>query len=142
MIGIASDHHGVNDKKKIIKYFEENNKKYKDFGPFNEENVDYVDYALDLCNSLKRGEIEKGILICKTGIGMSITANKIKGIRCARVLSTEDVILTREHNDANVIAIPSSIEEEKLLKMIDLFLTTNFIEEERYIRRRTKLNNL
>lgn len=142
MIGIASDHHGLNYKKKIIKYLEEKNILYKDFGTYNEENVDYIDFALDLCSSLKRGEIEKGILICKTGIGMSIAANKIKGIRCARVVSKEDVILTREHNDANVIAIPSNIQDETLLEMVELFLNTNFIEEERYIRRRNKLNNL
>ena len=142
MIGIGNDHHGLLAKKIISNYFNENNIEYKDFGTNDNGNVDYVDYSTELCYSLINGEIEKGILICKTGIGMSIAANKIKGIRCARVLSKDDAFLTRMHNDANVIAIPSNLEKEKIINIVETFINTPFSNEERHQRRKMKIDNL
>ena len=123
-IGIGNDHHGLYEKEIIIDYFKANNIEYVDFGTNNEEKVDYVEYALKVCNAINNREIDKGILICGTGIGMSIVANKVKGIRCARVLSKEDVSLARLHNNANVIAIPEFLEEDELIKMIKTFINT------------------
>lgn len=141
MIGIANDHRGVLEKNLILDYFDINDIEYIDFGTNSNESVDYVDYATKLCNSLNNKEIEKGILICGTGIGMSIAANKIKGIRCARVINSEDVKLAREHNDANVIAIPEFIEDDELIDMLDIFINTPFSNEEKHQRRVNKINN-
>ncbi len=141
-VGIGNDHRGVFEKELIISYFEENDIEYIDFGTDTEESVDYIDYAEKVSQSLLKGEIEKGILICGTGIGMCMAANKFKGIRCARVLTEEEARITREHNDANIIAIPEFIEEEELYNMVYAFINTPFSDLDRHKRRVDKLNNL
>lgn len=139
-IGIASDHAGYLKKVKIIKYL---SKKYEvmDYGTYNKDSVDYPDYAKKVCHALNNNEIELGILICYTGIGMSIAANKIKGIRCAKVDNTKEAILTREHNNANVIALSARKSTLELKDIIDKFLTTKFSNEERHLRRINKLED-
>lgn len=144
-IGIGNDHHGLLEKELIINYFKANNIDYIDYGINDDESVDYVDYALKVCNAINNKEIDKGILICGTGIGMSIVANKIKDIRCARVLTAKDAYLSRLHNDANVIAIPEFInntESGELVNIVKEFIFTPFSTEERHIRRINKINNL
>lgn len=141
-IGIGNDHHGLLEKKIIIDFLKKENIEYIDFGTNGEDNTDYIDYAEKVSNSVINKEIKFGILICGTGIGMCIAANKFKGIRCARVLSEQDAKMTRLHNDANIMAIPEFIEESELIKIIDTFINTEFSNEERHIRRREKLNNL
>ena len=94
-IGIANDHRGVNLKKKIMNYLHEKDISCVDYGTNSEESCDYVDYALKLGNAINNKEVDLGILICGTGIGMSIAANKINGIRCARVVNSDEAKLSR-----------------------------------------------
>lgn len=141
-IGIGNDHHGLLEKEMIMNYFKNKNIEYIDFGTNGEENTDYIDYAEKVSHAVLNKEVTYGILICGTGIGMCIAANKFKGIRCARVLSEEDARMTRLHNDANIMAIPEFIEEEELLKIIDTFINTEFSNEERHIRRRERIDSL
>lgn len=141
-IGIGNDHHGLLEKELIINYFKKNHIEYIDFGSNDKESVDYVDYAIKVCTAINNKEIDKGILICGTGIGMSIAANKIKGIRCARVLTTEDAYLCRLHNDANIVAIPENLKQEELLEIVSYFISTPFTNEERHKRRNNKIDSL
>lgn len=139
-IGIANDHRGYKLKKEIIKYFNDTGYNYIDFGADSEEITDYVDYAVKLCNAVNSKEVEYGILICGTGIGMSIAANKIKGIKCARVISVEDARLAREHNMVNVIALGENTLGVEAI--VSTFINTEPSKEERHIRRFNKINAL
>lgn len=132
---IASDHRGIKRKKEIIDYLRKNNIEVIDLGPNTEESVDYPIYAFKLCNEICNNNAELGILLCGTGIGMSIAANKVKGIRCAKVTNVNDTILTRQHNNANVIALSSSESLFKTKKIVDAFVKTEFSNDERHIRR-------
>ena len=102
-VAIASDHRGVDCKKEVIKYLEENNHEVIDCSPINTDTDDYPDFAFKVCEKVTTKEADIGILVCRTGIGMSIAANKVKGIRCAKVDSVEDAILCRNDNAANVM---------------------------------------
>lgn len=133
-IGIASDHRGYNKKEKIIKYLKEIGYDVIDYGTNNEQSVDHPIYAFKLCEDVENS-VEKGILLCGTGIGMSIAANKVKGIRCAKVSSIKEAKLSRQHNNANVIAMSADMSLFKTKKIIDLFLKTDFLNEEKYIKR-------
>lgn len=139
-VGIANDHRGVELKNKIIKYTHDNGIECVDFGTNFKESSDYVDYAIKLCKAINNKEIDLGILICGTGIGMSIAANKVKGIRCARVLNEKEALLAKEHNMANVIALKE--DEENYERIIYTFLNTNFSSDERHIRRVEKINKI
>lgn len=139
-IGIANDHRGVNLKKKIINYLHEKNILCVDYGTNSEESCDYVDYALKLGNAINNKEVDLGILICGTGIGMSIAANKINGIRCARVVNSDEAKLSREHNMANILAIGENIED--VFNVVDTFINTKESEEERHIRRVNKIMDI
>ena len=119
-IGIANDHRGVNLKKKIMNYLHEKDILCVDYGTNSEESCDYVDYALKLGNAINNKEVDLGILICGTGIGMSIAANKINGIRCARVVNSDEAKLSREHNMANIMAIGENI--ENVFSVVDTLL--------------------
>lgn len=138
---IASDHRGIKRKKEIIDYLRKNNIEVIDLGPNTEESVDYPIYAFKLCNEICNNNAELGILLCGTGIGMSIAANKVKGIRCAKVTNVNDTILTRQHNNANVIALSSSESLFKTKKIVDAFVKTEFSNDERHIRRIEMLEN-
>lgn len=136
MIAIGSDHGGYTLKQEIIKYLEEKNIEYKDFGCNGTESCDYPAFGQAVAKSVASGEAEKGIVICTTGIGISITANKIKGIRCALCADTVSARLTREHNNANMLALGAGITGTHLaLGIVDTFLNTAFSGEEKHCRR-------
>lgn len=136
MIGIGCDHGGYALKKEIIKYLEDNKVEYKDFGCYNEDSVDYPIYAKKVANAVVSGECEKGILICGTGIGISIAANKVKGIRAALCHDCFSAQATREHNNANILAMGGRVVGPGLaVKIVDTFLNTEFSNDERHIRR-------
>ena len=136
MIAIGSDHGGYKLKEEIKKYFDEKDIKYKDFGTYSEESCDYPVYGKAVANAVASGECEKGILICGTGIGISISANKVKGIRAALCGDCFSAQATREHNDANILALGARVTGAGLaLKIVDTFLNTPFSNDERHIRR-------
>lgn len=140
-IAIASDHGGFALKESIIKYIAELGYEYKDFGCESENSVDYPDFAFPAAEVVAKGEFERGILICGTGIGVSICANKVKGIRCALcgdVLSAE---LTRRHNDSNMLAMGGRIIGVETAKaIVKVWLETEF-EGGRHVRRVEKIDN-
>ncbi len=136
MIAIGCDHGGFELKNKIIEYLEKNNIDYKDFGTYSTESTDYPIYGKKVAESVASGECEKGILICTTGIGISITANKVKGIRAALCHDVFSAKSTRLHNNANILAMGGGVIGTGLaLEITDAFLNTEFSNEERHIRR-------
>ena len=140
-IGIANDHRGVTLKQKLTNYLEKKGYNVINFGTDTTESVDYPDYALKLCEALNNNEIDTGIAICGTGIGMSIACNKVKGIRCAKVSNEKEAFLVRNHNNANVIAISADTSVMEAKDILDNFLSTNFSLEERHTRRIEKIKN-
>lgn len=135
MIGIACDHGGYELKLEIIKYLEKNRLEYKDFG-CNGESVDYPIYARKVGQAILDGVCDKGILICGTGIGISIVANKMKGIRCALCSDCFSAEATRLHNDTNIVALGGRVVGPELaVKIVDTFLNTPFSQDERHVRR-------
>lgn len=142
IIAIGSDHGGFELKQEIIKYLTEKNIEFKDFGCYEETSCDYTEYGKAVAEAVASGKYEKGILICGTGIGISITANKIKGIRCALCSDCFSAGATREHNDANILALGGRVVGAGLaLKIVDTFLNTPFSNEERHIRRISQIEN-
>jgi len=136
MIAIGSDHGGYALKQEIIGYLKEKGLEYKDFGAYTEASCDYPVYAKKVAEAILAGECEKGILICGTGIGISITANKYKGIRAALCHDCFSAKATREHNDANIVAMGARVVGAGLaIKIVDTFLNTEFSGDERHINR-------
>ncbi len=136
MIAIGCDHGGYELKKEIIKYLESKGFEYKDFGCDSEASVDYPVYGKLVANAVASGECEKGILICGTGIGMSIVANKVPGVRCALCTDCFSAEATREHNDTNVMSLGARVTGPGLaVKLVDIWLNTEFSNDERHIRR-------
>ena len=126
-IAIGSDHAGFNLKEQIKNYLLEKNNTVLDQGTYNTDSVDYPDFALPVCEKVKNEEVDFGILVCYTGIGMSICANKVKKIRAALVCNEESAKLTREHNNANVLCVGAKdINFEEAKKIVDIFLNTSF----------------
>ena len=134
-ICIASDHHGVKMKSKIVKYLMKKNYEVLDFGPETEDAVDYPIYAQKVAKAVVGKEADFGILMCATGIGISMACNRIKGARCAHVENTLDVKHARLDNDANVIAFSANLKTYEIYDIIDTFLNTEFSNEERHKRR-------
>ena len=135
MIAIGCDHGGYELKLEIIKYLQEKGLEYQDFG-CDGDTVDYPIYAKKVGQSIIDGQCEKGILICGTGVGISITANKIPGVRCALCSDLATAELTRLHNDSNIVALGGRIIDSKLaVEIVDTFLNTPFSGDERHIRR-------
>lgn len=133
MIAIGCDHGGFELKQEIKGYLEEKGLAYKDFGCDSTEATDYPIYAKKVCKAILAGECDRGILICGTGIGISITANKFKGIRCALCTDCFCAQATREHNDANVLALGGRVVGAGLaLKIVDTFLNTPFSHAARH----------
>ncbi len=142
-IAIGCDHGGINLKPVLVEYLEKNGYEYTDFGTFDTSSVDYNDYAEPVCNAVVKGEADFGILICGTGIGMSIVANKIKGIRCGHCSDTFSAKMTREHNDANVLAFGERVVGAGLmLEIVEAFLTTKFSNGARHVNRVNKIKAL
>ena len=142
-VAIGCDHGGLNLKPVLIEYLKKKAIEYKDFGTFTSESCDYVDYALKVAETVAAGEYDKGILICGTGIGMSIAANKVRGIRCGHCHDVFSAKMTRLHNDANVLAMGERVIGPGLmLEIVDAFLCTPFSEEARHARRIAKINQV
>jgi ribose-5-phosphate isomerase (EC 5.3.1.6) len=136
MIAIGNDHTGYELKMEIIKYLEQKGIEYKDFGCGKVNTSDYPVYAKAVCRAIQNKECDKGILICGTGIGISIAANKMKGIRAALCHDCFSAEATRLHNDANVLALGARVIGPGLaVKIVDTFLNTEFSGDERHIRR-------
>lgn len=136
MIAIGCDHGGFELKLEIIKYLEGKGIQYRDFGTDSNASCDYPVYAKAVAGAVVSGECEFGILICGTGIGISITANKIKGIRCALCHDCFSAEATRLHNNANILAMGGRVVGAGLaVKIVETFLNTPFSNDERHIRR-------
>ena len=143
MIAIGSDHGGYDLKQEILKYLKENNMEYKDFGCYRKDSCDYPAFGQAVAKAVASGECERGIVVCTTGIGISITANKVRGVRCALCSDTLSAKLTREHNDANVLALGGGIVGTSLgLAIVDTFLNTTFPGEEKHRRRVAAIRTL
>ena len=139
-VAIGCDHGGINLKPVLLDHLKKKGVEYKDFGTFSTESCDYNDYGLAVAEAVARGEFDRGILICGTGIGMSITANKVKGIRCGHCHDVFSAKMTRLHNDANVLAMGERVIGPGLmLEIVDAFLLTEFSGEERQVRRVEKI---
>ena len=141
-IAIGCDHGGYLLKQDILIWLEENDYEFEDFGCYNTESVDYPVYAEKVARAVASGECEKGIVICTTGIGVSMAANKVKGIRCALCDDSYSAEMTRRHNDANVLAMGAGIIGPNMAKKItEVFRTTAF-EGGRHARRVGLLDNI
>ncbi len=138
-IAIATDHNGVEVKKEIKTFLKNKGHEVIDFSQHNSAIDDYPDYAFEVGKYIADGNADYGILLCGTGIGMSIAANKVIGVRCAHVSNTSEAILARNHNNANIIALGINNKVNDILKMVDLFINTDFKREERHIRRNNKI---
>ena len=136
MIALGCDHGGYGLMQEVIRHLEDRGLEYKNYGCYSEESVDYPVYAKAAANAVASGECEKGILICGTGIGISIAANKVPGIRAALCHDCFSAEATRQHNDANMLAMGARVIGPGLaLKIVDIFLDTPFSNDERHIRR-------
>ena len=135
-VAIGCDHGGFELKEKVVAYLQEKGYEVKDFGCNSLASVDYPTFGKAAAKAVANGECEKGIVICTTGIGISISANKVKGVRCALCSDTLSARMTRLHNDANVLAMGAGIVGPNLaLDIVETFLTTDFSGEERHQRR-------
>lgn len=139
-ISIACDHAALKLKKDVAEHLRKKGHDVVDRGIYEEGAVDYPDYAIKVAEDVAEGRADKGILICGTGIGMSIAANKVKGIRCALCSDTFSARATREHNDANVLAFGERVVGEGLaLDIVDTFISTEFSKAERHVGRIAKI---
>ena len=118
MIALASDHVGIRLKETIIQYLDQKNIPYKDYGAYTAERANYPEYALKAAKAITDGSCEKGILICGSGVGISIAANKVKGIRCVVCSEPYSALLSRQHNDTNMLALGARVVGEDLAIMI------------------------
>lgn len=142
MIAIACDHGGFKLKLAIEKYFERNRITYRDFGCYDEGSCDYADYAKQVALSVRNGQSDFGILVCGTGIGMSLAANKVKGIRAAVCSDYFSAKYTRLHNDANILCLGQRVVGEGLaLELVEVFLNTKF-EGGRHAQRIAKITEI
>jgi ribose 5-phosphate isomerase B len=136
MISLGSDHGGYELKAAIIKHLEERGIECRDYGCYGLDSCDYPVFGRAAAEAVADGTCEKGIVVCTTGIGISITANKVKGVRCALCTNTELAKMTRLHNNSNMLALGASVVSEELaMEIVDTFLDTEFSNEERHIRR-------
>jgi ribose 5-phosphate isomerase B len=141
-IAIASDHGGLHIKDEVKSVIEELGFQYEDFGCHCSDSVDYPDYAIPVAQKVASGEFERGILVCGTGIGMSIAANKVNGIRCALVHDTFSAKATREHNDSNILAMGERVIGPGLAReIVKVWLQTEF-EGGRHAKRIQKITDI
>lgn len=136
MIALGSDHGGYDLKQVVIGYLKEKGIPYKDFGCMDKSSCDYPVFGRAAAEAVASGDCEKGIVICTTGIGISMVANKVPGVRCALCQDSFSAKMTRLHNDANMLALGGGIVGPNLaLDIVETFLNTEFSEEEKHIRR-------
>ncbi len=142
MIAVGSDHGGFELKKAICRHLADRGLEYKDFGTYTNESCDYPEFGKAVAKAVASGECKSGIIICGTGIGISIAANKVPGIRAALCGDCFSAEATRLHNDANILALGARVTGEGLaLKIVDTFLDTPFSNDERHIRRINKIED-
>lgn len=140
-IAIGCDHAALKLKNDVVTKLKNDGYEVEDFGIYEQKSVDYPDYALPVAEAVASGKADKGILICGTGIGMSIAANKVKGIRCALCSDTFSAHATREHNDANILAFGERVIGEGLaMDIVDTFLKTPFSGDDRHVKRIAKIS--
>ena len=138
-IAIATDHAGREIKLKVIEYLKQNNVEVLDLSIENTPTDDYPDFAFKVADKVVNKQVDYGILICTTGIGISIAANKVKGIRCANCHSINDAKMTRIDNNSNILAFSSKLDFDLITDIINTFINTEFSNEERHIRRVNKI---
>ena len=139
-IAIGCDHGALDLKNVLIPHLEKKGYEVKDFGTYTYDSCDYPDYAGAAAKAVASGECQKGIVLCTTGIGVSITANKVDGIRCALLSDVMSARMTREHNDTNMMAIGAAVVGQMLaLEIVDTWLSTEFSQGERHQRRIDKM---
>lgn len=139
-ISLGCDHGGLELKNEIKAHLEARGFECRDFGTYTKDSCDYPDYARPAAEAVASGECERGILVCTTGIGVSITANKVNGVRCALLHDKMSARLTREHNDTNMMALGAAVTGEMLaLEIVDVWLDTEFSHAERHQRRIDKV---
>lgn len=140
MIALGSDHGGYDLKMQIAEHLKARGLEIKDFGCFDKNSCDYPDFGRAAAEAVSKGICSKGIVVCTTGIGISIAANKVKGIRCALCTDPYLAKMTRLHNDANMLALGGGITGRNLaVEIVDTFLDTEFSQGENHIRRISKL---
>ena len=137
-IGFASDHRGYQLKKYLIEELEKNYE-IEDYGTYSEESVDYPDYAFILGENVVNKNVDFGVAICGSGIGISIACNKVKGIFCAKVSNKEEAYYTRNDNNSNIVAFSEKTNKEEALEIVKTFVETPFSNEERHLRRSNKI---
>ena len=141
-IAVGSDHAGYELKEILKKHLEERGMEVLDLGTYSEESCDYPDYAKKVAHAVLDKEAQTGLLVCGTGIGMSMAANKIKGIRAAVLADEFSAQATRSHNDANILCLGARVlDPDKAKKLLDIFLDTPFSGEEKHARRIGKLED-
>ncbi len=139
-IAIGCDHGALALKNKVVSHLEKRGFEVKDFGTYTLDSCDYPDFAGAAAKAVASGECDRGIVLCTTGIGVSITANKVKGIRCALLSDLMSARMTREHNDTNMMALGAAVVGEGLaLEIVDTWLDTKFSHNERHQRRIDKV---
>ena len=139
-VAIGSDHAGYKLKEVIANYLKRKKIEFKDFGTHSEESVDYPDFAYPVARAVAGGEFDRGILICGSGVGVSITANKVKGIRAVLAQDTYTAKQSRQHGDCNVLCLAGrKLSRAKATKIVAVWLKTDFSGEERHLRRIRKI---
>ena len=138
-IGLCSDHRGYYLKNVLVEKLKKDGYEVIDYGTDSEESVDFPDFAFKLGDAIVSGEVEKGIAVCGTGIGMSIALNKTRGVICAKINNVSEAMFCRSHNNANCIAMSEDISEEAAYEMVIKFITTPFSNIEKYRRRNKKI---
>ncbi len=140
-ITVGSDHRGFKLKEKLRKYLEEQKYEVKDQGGFTDASSDYPDFALPVAESVAAGDFQRGILVCGSGIGMCMTANKVPGIRAALVFDEEAAAMTARHNNPNILCLSGQVEEEKAIRIIRAWMETPF-EGGRHLKRINKIKDI
>jgi ribose 5-phosphate isomerase B len=139
-VALGADHAGYKLKEIIKAYLKRKKIDFKDFGAHSEESVDYPDYARPVAEAVARGEFDRGILLCGSGVGATIVANKVKGIRAVNAYDTYSAKQSREHGDCNVLCLAGrKLTRAKATKIVDVWLKTEFSGEERHLRRIRKI---
>lgn len=141
-IAIGNDHRGFKLKNEVVQFLKEKGFEIQDFGCFSDESADYPEYGFKVASAVSSGDFDRGLLVCGSGIGMSIVANKVKGIRAALCHTVNDCTLSRSHNNANVLVLSEEIEKKVLYEMLNVWLKTEFQFGGRHERRVNKIHEL
>ena len=141
-IGVCSDHRGIFMKDKLVEYLEHNGYDVIDYGTNTSESVDFPEYAFKLGDAIVKKKVDRGISICGTGIGMSIALNKIKGVYCAKISNINEAVLCRKHNNANAISFSADLDYNTAMEMVDKFIETSFLDEDKYKRRNKMIRDM